>query len=79
MLCGSSSRTLTCLTLSMSTVVSFLSMKERRKQSSVQERIPHGAIGWSALCDCGISWSYSLAFELSYPQIILQQKLFCKR
>ena len=21
---------------------------------------PRGAIGWSAVCDCGISWSYSL-------------------
>ena len=21
---------------------------------------PHGAVGWSALCDSGISWSYSL-------------------
>ena len=20
----------------------------------------HGAVGWSAVCDCGISWSYSL-------------------
>ena len=23
---------------------------------------PHGAVGWSAVCNCGISWSYSLAF-----------------
>ena len=22
----------------------------------------HGAVGWSAVCDCGISWSYSLTF-----------------
>ena len=22
--------------------------------------LPHGAVGWSAVCDCGISWSYSL-------------------
>ena len=22
--------------------------------------LPHGAMGWSAVCDCGISWSYSL-------------------
>ena len=22
--------------------------------------LPHGAVGWSALCDCGISLSYSL-------------------
>ena len=21
-----------------------------------------GAVGWSAKCDCGISWSYSLSF-----------------
>ena len=19
--------------------------------------LPHGAVGWSVLCDCGISWS----------------------
>ena len=25
--------------------------------------LPHdGAVGWSAVCDCGISWSYSLTF-----------------
>ena len=23
---------------------------------------PHGVVCWSAVCDCGISWSYSLAF-----------------
>ena len=23
---------------------------------------PHSAVGWSAVCDCGISWSYSLNF-----------------
>ena len=24
--------------------------------------LPHGAMGWSVVCDCGISWSYSLTF-----------------
>ena len=24
--------------------------------------ILHGAVGWSAVFDCGISWSYSFAF-----------------
>ena len=24
--------------------------------------LPHGAVGWSAVCDCGISRSYSLIF-----------------
>ena len=24
--------------------------------------LPHGAVGWSAVCNCGISWSYSLTF-----------------
>ena len=24
--------------------------------------VPHGAVGWSAVCDCGISCSYSLNF-----------------
>ena len=22
--------------------------------------LPHSAVGWSAVCDCSISWSYSL-------------------
>ena len=26
---------------------------------------PHGAVGWSAVCDCGISCSYSLTFLLA--------------
>ena len=26
--------------------------------------LPHGAVGWSAVCGCGISWSYSLTFLL---------------
>ena len=25
-----------------------------------------GAVGWSAVCDCGISWSYSLAPPVTY-------------
>ena len=24
--------------------------------------LPHVVVGWSAVCDCGISWSYSLIF-----------------
>ena len=24
--------------------------------------LPHGAVGWSAVCDFGISWPYSLLF-----------------
>ena len=28
--------------------------------------LPHGAVGWSAVCDCGISGSYSLIFRQSY-------------
>ena len=24
--------------------------------------LPHNAMGWSAVCDCGFSWSYSLTF-----------------
>ena len=32
--------------------------------------IPQGAVGWSALYDCGISWSYSLTFlYLTEPNI----------
>ena len=24
--------------------------------------LPHGAIGWSVVCECGISWLYSITF-----------------
>ena len=24
--------------------------------------LPHRAVGWSAMCDCGSSWSYALTF-----------------
>ena len=27
-----------------------------------QVALPHGAMGWSAVCDCGIDLSYSLIF-----------------
>ena len=26
------------------------------------KRSPRAAVGWSAVCNCGISWSYSFAF-----------------
>ena len=29
---------------------------------------PHGAMGWSAVCDCGISWSYPLTFWVVHWQ-----------
>ena len=27
--------------------------------------LPYDVVGWSALCDCGFSWSYSLTFFIS--------------
>ena len=27
---------------------------------------PQGAVGWSAMCDCGIPWLYSVTFWLLY-------------
>ena len=33
-------------------------------ETDFSKSLPHGAIGWSAECDCGISWSYS--FTCSY-------------
>ena len=44
--------------------------------------LPHSAVGWSALCDCGILWSYSLTFfliiisELSFIVDSKQQHYF---
>ena len=28
--------------------------------------LPHHAVGWSAVCVCGSSWSYSLTFKLTF-------------
>ena len=28
------------------------------------EALPHGAMGWSVICNCGISWSHSLFLKL---------------
>ena len=28
--------------------------------------LPRGTMGWSLVCDCGISWSYPLTFEYMY-------------
>ena len=37
--------------------------------------LPHGATGLSAVCDCGISWSYSLTiFVKSSPPQVSSQK-----
>ena len=37
--------------------------------SSCSASLPHGAVGWSAVCDCGTSSSYYLC--IPYLQIIL--------
>ena len=31
--------------------------------------LPHGAVGWSAVCDCGNSRSYSFTFLSRHPDI----------
>ena len=30
----------------------------------------HGAIGWSVICDCGISWSYLLTFRYTVKPVL---------
>ena len=30
---------------------------------------PHGAVGWSAACNYGISWSYSLEPDMRFPTV----------
>ena len=43
--------------------------------------LPRGAMGWSAVCDCGISCSYSLAcvrcLEQVIPMNVCVWSLFC--
>ena len=31
--------------------------------------LPRSAVGWSAVCDCCISWSYSLAFGFYWVDV----------
>ena len=31
--------------------------------------LPHGVVGWSALCYCGIAWSYSLTYLHAINQL----------
>ena len=39
--------------------------------------IVHGAVGWSAVCDCGVSWSYSLTcFYNSRYGVVMTETLF---
>ena len=38
-------------------------------------KLPHGAVGWSAVCDCGISWSNSLTFYVLKPIYCILQQL----
>ena len=38
--------------------------------------LPNCVVGWSAVCDCGISWSYSLTFSFAlyiHVQVKLQE------
>ena len=33
--------------------------------------LPHGTMGWSTVCDCGISWSYSRTFYPNFKDMAL--------
>ena len=45
--------------------------------------VPHGAVGWSAVCDCGISWSYTFTFFLIWsglkPNKVNPSPQWCSR
>ena len=32
--------------------------------------LPHGAVGWSVVCNCGISWSYYLFSEVIFVHLV---------
>ena len=36
--------------------------------------LPDGAVGWSVVCDCGISWSYSLGVFVGHISQMLHIK-----
>ena len=35
--------------------------------------LPYGTMGWSAVCNCGISWSYSVNFGMNMMFILLNE------
>ena len=39
--------------------------------ASVMCILLHGALNWSAVCDCGVSWSNSLTFKNAYINLLL--------
>ena len=42
--------------------------------------LPHGAMGWSAACEFGITSSYSLTFfHVLIQMLLIDTQLFCKR
>ena len=45
--------------------------------------LPHGAVGWSAVCGCRISWSYSLTFNnihvLCNCEKMMRKNMTCNR
>ena len=47
------------------TVVKFYNLGARCLVTKCSVALPHGAVGWSAVCDCGITSSYSL-FALNF-------------
>ena len=48
-------------------VLSSLEIIMLRLRLSYSVSLPHDAVCWSAVCDCGFSWSYSLAFFYLKP------------
>ena len=51
-----------CASFSMQYLVSILhcnhSVREERELVGVYlQSLPHGVVGWSAVCDCGIFWT----------------------
>ena len=45
-------------------MIALLSLSYRCIVTIYVLALPHGAVGWSAVSDCGISYSYSLTFLL---------------
>ena len=44
---------------------------------AVKVSLPHGAMGWSAVCDCGVvSWSYLLTLDLDQADQMMHLGVF---
>ena len=63
------------LSLVYDVVVGVLSSLETRERGLAVSLL-HLVVHWSAICDCDVSWSYSLALRLMFTHLSFEIYLF---